>query len=111
MPPRSSPADFHQEMTSLRAELKGDYAKLEAEVRVTKHDVKNLHDMFSGLGVRIDKLDEKIAGKIDALAEKLTGVNVQQARGLGFFAGVSAVITIAGGIILTLAKLLFGAHP
>lgn len=115
----------HQEFAELKAEvadlkanpatevagLKSDNSDVRAETRVTKHDVANLRDMFAGLGQRIDKLDEKLASKIDALTIQLTGLNLQLQRGLGFFAGVSAVVTIAGGFLLALAPSKRSAGP
>lgn len=105
---------MQQEMAELKSDVAGlkvDIARVEAETRVTKHDVANLKEMFSGLGVRIDRLDEKLVNKLEILSDRLTGLNLKQERGLGFFAGVSAVITIAGGFLLAVAKLLFGANP
>lgn len=106
-------SEVEQQMAELKAEfanLKTKFAECEADVRVTKHEVKNMHQMMSGLGTRLDKVEDRVLAKIDSLADKLTGVGMQQARGLGFFAGVAAVITGAGSLLLALGKLLFGAH-
>lgn len=49
-----------QELNDVKTELsplKVDIARVDAETRVTKHDVSNLRYMFSGLGVRLDRLD------------------------------------------------------
>jgi septal ring factor EnvC (AmiA/AmiB activator) len=102
--------EVQQELSGLRTEiagLKSDIAKLETETRVTKHDVQNLREMFAGLGHRIEKLDEKLGGKIDALSEKIGSVNLSQQRSAGFVAGVIAAASIAAGALLFLAKLLF----
>lgn len=104
--------DVQQELAEIKAEvanLKVDITRVEAEVRVTKHDVASLRQDQVAIVNRIDKLEERIVGKIELLTEKLTGVNLKQERGLGFFAGVSAVITIAGGFLLAIGKILFGA--
>lgn len=113
----------HQEFAELKAEvaglranlatevasLKTDIAEMRTETRVTKHDVGNLREMFAGLGQRIEKVEDKLVGKIDALALQITGLNLKQERGLGFVAGVTAAVTVAGGALLALAKILFGA--
>lgn len=101
---KSDMAGLKADLASEVAGLKADIADVKAETRVTKHDVVNLRDMFAGLGHRLDKLEDKIIGKIET-------INMTQARGLGFFAGVSAVVTIAGGFMLALAKMLFGHGP
>lgn len=102
---------MQQELADLKndvAGLKVDIARVEAETRVTKHDVGNLKEMFSGLGLRIDRLDEKLVSKLESLADRLTTLNIKQERGLGFFAGMGAVVTVVGGFLLAVAKVLFG---
>ena len=99
--------DIHHEILG----LKTDVANLRAEVRVTKHDVANVAAAQSGLGSRLDRMEERIGNKIEGLAEKIGVVNTQQARGLGFFAGMAFVVTAAGGLLLALGKLLFTGHP
>ena len=106
---RQELASLKDEVHSLKVDLNDKIGKLDTEVRIVQHDYVQLKDMINGVGARVEKVEERISGKIDALAEKLAGVNMQQARGIGFFAGVSAVITIAGGLLLALGKILFGA--
>lgn len=65
----------------------------EADIRTIKHDVANL------------------SGKIDGLTTLVGKLTTQQARGLGFFAGAAFIITAAGGLLITFAKLVFGGHP
>lgn len=101
---------MHQELAALKAEVSGlkvDIADVKAETRVTKHDVANLSTQFNAIGHRLEKLEDKLGAKIDALAERLTGVNLQQARGIGFFAGMGAVATVAVSFIAVIIKLLF----
>ncbi len=94
-------------------------ADMEADVRVVKHDVKNMQQSNQGLATKLDRLENRVGEKIDAvkdgmanrfetLTEKVAAINVQQARGAGFFAGIAAVITVCSGLVLGIAKLLFG---
>lgn len=102
---------MHQELSELKNEVAGlkvDIADVRAEIRVTKHDVAGLATQQIAIGQRLDKLEERIVGKIEGLTDKLTGLNLRQERGVGFFAGVSAVVTFSGGFLLLAVKLLFG---
>lgn len=103
-----------QELAALTADvasLKVDVADLRAETRVTKHDVANLSGKIDAAGARLEKMDDRLGAKMDVLTERLTGINLKQERGLGFFAGMAAVFTVAGGFILALGKMLFGGAP
>lgn len=69
-----------------------DIGGLQADVRTIKHDVANL------------------SGKIDGLSAQIATVNTQQARGLGFFAGVAFILGSTGALLLAAARLIFGPH-
>lgn len=102
-----------QELNDVKTELsplKVDIARVDAETRVTKHDVSNLRYMFSGLGVRLDRLDEKLTGKLEPLSDQFNGLNLKQERGLGSFAGMASDFTIAGGCLFALRKVLNPWH-
>ncbi len=68
-----------------------DIGGLQADVRTIKHDVANMN------------------GKIDGLSAQIATINTQQARGLGFFAGVAFILGGTGALLLAFAKLIFGA--
>lgn len=70
-----------------------DIGGLQADMRTVKHDLAG------------------VSGKIDSLSNMISKVNTQQARGLGFFAGVAFILTVAGGLLIAAAKLIFGGHP
>jgi len=109
-----------------------EIAKVHELIRVVKHDRNN--DAQSQLAFernlermekkqdkfdeRLEKLEEKLGGKIeenhkvlndkmDALKDSLNAVNLKQEKGVGFFAGVAAVFTVAVTIILFLVKIIF----
>lgn len=113
-------------------DMRLEVAKVHELIRVVKHDRAN--DAQAQLGFerslermekkqdkfdeRFEKLEEKLGGKIeenhkvindkiDALKDSLAAVNLKQERGVGFFAGVAAVFTVAITIILFLVKLIF----
>jgi len=70
-----------------------DMGELKADVRTIKHDVSNIQMSITGINNRLNSL------------------STQHARGLGFFAGAAFIITAAGGLLLTVAKLMFGGNP
>ena len=98
------PEEFSRELNDLRAKV----ADVDADVRVTKHAVANLQMSQASLGGKIDKMEEKLAAKIDNLTAQINVINTTQARGLGFFAGVSFIVVSAGGVLIAIAKFLFG---
>lgn len=100
-------AALKDEFAGFRLETNDKLGKLETEVRVVKHDFVNLKDMINGVGSRVEKVEEKIGAKLDIIFEKVAGLNVQQQRGAGFVAGVIAAASVAAGLLLFLAKLLF----
>jgi len=57
-----------------------DIGSLQADVRTIKHDIAN------------------VGGKIDALGNMIGKLNTQQAKGVGFWAGVVFVFTIGSGV-------------
>lgn len=114
-------ATLRQEVSSLRADLTSQISKLETGIRVAKHDVTNLDAKFAGLAKtfekfeekvdkRFDKFEERLGLKLDLFGEKLGTINTQQARGLGYFAGIASVITVAGTAMLTFAKVIITGH-
>ena len=106
-------SELMREVHELRTELasvKADVADLKAEVRLAKHASANVGQQQVALNIRLDKFEDKIGGKIDVLTEKVSAINTQQARGLGFFAGIGFMIAGVGGLLLALGKLLFGGH-
>lgn len=78
-------------MTDHDINVAGQIGELRADMRTVKHDVANL------------------SGKMDALSAQISAVNTQQQRGLGFFAGAAFILVSAGGILLTFARMIFGA--
>lgn len=98
------PEEFSRELNDLRAKV-GD---MDADVRVTKHAVANLQMTQTSLGSKIDKMEEKLGGKIDNLTAQINVINTTQARGLGFFSGVSFIIVSAGAVLIAIAKFVFG---
>jgi chromosome segregation ATPase len=118
-------------------DLRLEVAKVHELVRVVKHDRNNdaqslisfernmerMEKKQDKFDQRLEKLEEKLGdkieanhtiltGKIDALRDSLVEANMKQARGVGFFAGVGAVFTLAITIILFLVKLIFdGGRP
>ncbi len=99
-------AEFHREF----AEMRNKVGELDGTVRVVKHSVANMQMAQQGIAARFDKLEERIGDKIDTLSDKVSAINTQQARGVGFFAGIAAVIMASGAVLVFLGKLLFGAH-
>lgn len=102
-------AELKAEVTATRQEV----GKLDTEIRVTKHDVDNVKQMLSGFGTRLEKCEERLAQKIEALGERFAALNVRQERGVGYVTGIMAAATAAGAILIFLVKLLFtpGMHP
>lgn len=76
-------------MTEHDIKVAGDLGEMKADVRTIKHDLANIQQ-----------------GMI-ALSTEMKGIATQQSRGLGFFAGAACIITMFGGAMLFLAKLLF----
>jgi hypothetical protein len=101
------PEEFSRELNDLRAKV----ADVDADVRVTKHAVANLQMSQTSLGSKIDKMEEKLGGKIDNLTAQINVINTTQARGLGFFAGSAFIITACGGVLIAVAKFIFGVSP
>jgi hypothetical protein len=100
-------AALQTEVTNLKLDLTEKIGKLETEVRVVKHDYDNLKGVINGLSTKFEKMEEKIGSKMDGLLDKITGLDVSQAKGFGFFAGVGAVFTVSVTVILAIVKVLF----
>jgi hypothetical protein len=77
-------------MTEHDVKVAGDIGEMKADMRTVKHDLASIQQGMIALGAKID------------------GIGNQQARGLGFFAGMGVVVTAFAGILLATAKLLFG---
>lgn len=99
--------DYHVELSGIKDKLGG----LETETRISKHDIKNVQQSLVGYSIRFDKFEERITTSLNKLSEQITAQNAKQERGAGFFAGVGAVIVVAGGVFMFLGKLLFSGHP
>lgn len=95
--------EIQRELAGIRSEI----SRLDGDVRVAKHDVANMRQAQQGINIRLDKMEERLGNKIEGLSDKLGNLNTQQARGLGFFAGIAFMITSAGALLLALGKLLF----
>ena len=80
-------------MTENDLQIVRDVSEMKADMRTVKHDVANIQQQLMGLD------------------RALSGIKTQQARGLGFFAGAAFIITAAGGLLITMTKLLFGGNP
>lgn len=104
--------DVQAQINGLRGELgdvKLQVSKVEAEVRVTKHDVANMQMGLTGFAARFDKFQDSISTKLDGMSDRLAALNVKQEKGVSFFAGMAAVISITAGFIIMLVKMLFPA--
>lgn len=77
-------------MTSNDLAVAKSIGALETDVRTLKHDVGS------------------VSTKIDGLSNQISQINNQQSKGLGFFAGASAVVTLFGGVLIAIFKLAFG---
>lgn len=115
-------ASLKDKVTSLESEMTRQYSNLEAEVRITKHDVINLTQMLNGFSARMEKMEERLAQKIDGisadftkevrtLAAGIAAVNVKQERGTAYVAGVMCAAGVVGGMLMLLAKFLFQGVP
>lgn len=104
--------DVQTQLNDLRNDVgnvKLQISKMEAEVRVTKHDVANIQMGLTGFSARFDKFQDTMGSKMDALAEKMSALNIKQEKGVSFFAGMAAVISVSAGFIIMLVKMVFGA--
>jgi len=86
-----------------QANTRTDIADVKAEVRIVKHDQASTQMIVGGFSARLDKFEERIGNKLDAI----TG---QQHRGAGFIAGIMAAGTVCVGFLAFLFNLLFGGH-
>lgn len=96
------------EVREALAKVNDRLSSMETEVRVVKHDVANMQMNSQGLLTRLDKVEERVGAKIDALVAGVAAITVKQERGAGFFAGMAAVVTFSGGALLALADYFFG---
>lgn len=83
-------------------------ADLEADVRVTKHNVNNMQATFQALASKLERIEERVGMKLDVLTEKVAELKIEQGRSAGFYAGVAAVITACISVVAILTKFLFG---
>lgn len=98
------PEEFSRELNDLRSKV----ADMDADVRVTKHAVANMQMAQTSFGSKLDKMEEKLGGKIDNLTAQINVINTTQARGLGFFAGVSFIVVSAGAVLIGIGRFLLG---
>lgn len=82
----------------------GQLGEMKADMRTVKHDL-------AGLSGKVDGLSSQMTANVAALTAAISKVHTKQERSLGFFAGIAFVIVSAGGILIAIAKLIFGAHP
>lgn len=94
-------------------------ADLDADVRVTKHNVANMQMNTEGLARKLEKLEDRMGtkfedltktvhDKFEAVIKEIGAVNMKQERGAGFYAGMAAVIGVMVSLLAVLAKFLFG---
>lgn len=117
----SAEADVQDEVRKLRDEV----GELKTTTRVTKHDVANLQVGMTGLAARVEKIVDQLSrelketrdslsnemrSELKLLGNEIASINKTQARGAGFYAGVMAAITAGGGLLMALAKILFGSQ-
>lgn len=98
--------ELRREVNDRMSKFETGMAKMEAEVRVTKHDVAGISQAQIGFIARVDKFQDAIGSKIDGLTERLSTLNLAQTRGAGFFAGIAASITVCLALLGLLAKFL-----
>lgn len=79
-------------MTEHDVNVARDIGSLQADMRTVKHDVAG------------------VSSKIDGLSMQISNLAQGQSRGLGFFAGASAVLTLCGAFIIAAFKYAFGQH-
>lgn len=68
-----------------------DVGEMKADIRTIKHDMVGFQQQMM------------------LLDGKLSTLNTEKAKGLGFFAGAAFIVTTFGGILLVAAKALFGS--
>jgi hypothetical protein len=67
-----------------------DIGEMKADMRTVKHDIANVQQQLSSIDRRLNTMGNS------------------QARSLGFFAGIAFILTGAGGLLLVVAKFIFG---
>lgn len=77
-------------MTEYDVSVARDVGEMKADIRTVKHDLVNIQQGMLGLN------------------EKLNALTNQQSRGLGFFAGAACIVTLFGGVLIALVKIIFG---
>jgi hypothetical protein len=76
-----------------------DVGEMKADIRTIKHDLVGLQQSFT------------------LINDKINNLGNDKARGLGFFAGASFIVTTFGALLIGLAKLILvgggagGTHP
>lgn len=97
MPPRSASV---RPVTEHDLQVAKDIGQMQADIRTVKHDVANVQQGMVGLGSKLDAMTTQFN-------EKMTQVTNQQSKGLGFFAGAATIITLFGGVMALLIKVLW----
>lgn len=104
--------------------------EIETSVRLSKHEGANTQQIIVGLTARMDRFETsfksemkdfredvgkefrqiatQLTADVKGLSQELATINTKQEKGLSFVAGVVAVFTVGGGLLLMLGKVLFG---
>jgi len=133
----SADPDIHDEVSKVRDKVADlelsttrKMGEIETTVRVVKHDQANMKMMIEGVNTRIDRFENhfkadmkdmresvsadlkavvvQLEASTKALTKDITTVNTKQEKSLSFFAGVVAVFTVGGGLLMAIGKVLFG---
>lgn len=111
--------ELRTDLATFKGETGRAIAEVRAEVRIVKHDQANMQMGFNGFTARMEKSQDGMKSDIkematafttgfDGLKKDLAGLTVKQERGAGFFAGIAASVTVCGGFLMFLLKMLFG---
>lgn len=98
---------IEQKLLELELKLSDRLSKVETEVRVAKHDMANLSTAFGAHAVNMQRMEDVLTSKLEQIAKDLKTVTISHTKGLGFFAGIMAVIGVASGLVLLLLKYVF----
>ncbi len=88
-------------LENVMSSLRDKVSDMDRDLGVTKHAVANVQQS------QIDTLSDKLGSINTDLRQDVNAINTQQARGMGFFAGMAAVATVAMGLLLAFVRLLF----
>lgn len=101
-------------VTERDIDVAGQLGEMRADMRTVKHDLAQVSGKVDGLSTqmtsRVEGLSTQMTAHVAALTQSINQLNTKQERSLGFFAGVAFVIVSAGGLLIAMAKLIFGVH-